>query len=393
MFFLCICILNGLANASLYDKAGSLWYHTKNLAQWKSHGDQFVGYCSSKLSEDAWAKQAFVDFLHSGVDPDIRDSQNRSCLMAAAATGELKTAGRLLSQNEQHDAQMRVLNGQDSEGNTALHYAVMRADADVLGFISFLVTMGANPKATNDAGLTPFQVDSPVLREAIFKGCKSGASPGFLDSVTENPALLEQVKELSGRRHSCLILAVVGGTAEGLLKALPDLLDPGYVDGNGANALNYAVERDAPIEVLHELVEAGVDANVIPTTGWKALEMAVQKGNIGAIELLLPLTSPLETGRSLAQLAASAKDAKGRPSIPTDLLDRIKRWEQAGLPPAAPKPIVPAEMREMANNVVPSVRGLGKKVSGGLTNMFKGREWREAFDREAAEAVAKERRR
>lgn len=54
MMLLCLSLLASITNAAFL-------YHLGAYAQGRSHGDQFVGYCGSRLSQDSWAMQAFVD--------------------------------------------------------------------------------------------------------------------------------------------------------------------------------------------------------------------------------------------------------------------------------------------------------------------------------------------
>ena len=100
--------------------------------------------------------------LDRGADPTLLDEDNASPLMFAANFGDVDVVAPLLQESRVR----AIVDVQDSEGDTALHWACLREDMDdttATSIVHLLLQANANPLVINTGEQTP----SAVLRRVF----------------------------------------------------------------------------------------------------------------------------------------------------------------------------------------------------------------------------------
>lgn len=204
----------------------------------------------------------------SGSNLRVRDESGRTPLMRAVK-GDM--GDRIVSLMLEYGG--NLVNVQDKEQNTALHFAAMQrpsTKAKNLDLVRILLAYGAEPSMRNSKSRTP-------LYKAVMRG--------HFDRATE---LLNYGADLEGTDHqgwSALHTAVLGGDAP--MTTLLCLHGAGYDnrDRAGQTSLHYAVSKGY-VDVIAALIEAGADLN-LPTKGETPLCRATAQGSLAVVKLLL----------------------------------------------------------------------------------------------------------
>ncbi|WP_294429470.1 ankyrin repeat domain-containing protein [uncultured Treponema sp.] len=229
-----------------------------------------------------------------------------------------------------------ILAAQDISGATPLHEAVRYGRVDIA---RLLLAKGAKVNATDSIGKTPILLIIPVeaqdkiyplllkykasvtqkdmygdtvlhvatmanapvntLSLLVGNGAlinernKQGATPLFLAIETGHP---EQVKYFSQNGADIYAQDMEGNTpitkalesdSRKMLETLISSHNIASTDSSGNTALHIAISKDAPIEYIRYLVDAGSDVNARNKNGDSVLFMCVQKNRRDAGDLLL----------------------------------------------------------------------------------------------------------
>lgn len=164
-------------------------------------------------------------FLEANGSEDLNYTQ----LHQAAYDGNIKEIIKLLKRNS------NLLNGQDSNGNTALHFAVL---SDNLRAVEVLVSHGADVNISNDDDLLPIQY-------------VAGECPKIKKYLEENGSYSYGIPEIH--------LAAADGDLnkmEQILNENPEKLD--LLDGEGRSPLFEAVSNNK-VEMVKYLVNKGAN--------------------------------------------------------------------------------------------------------------------------------------
>lgn len=305
--------------------------------------------------------------LDAGLDPECRDVDGDTPLIAACNMGDVRLTRKLLSVRCQ-------LNSSGYEGNTALHRAVEARSAEV---VQLLLDNKANVNARNGAGNTPLMVacenGNDVLarmllgnggREAVTetndegKNCihlaavsgklellellmEAGVSCGSVDKFGNSPlimaiimknsdfvlSLLDHISRQDGSVAQISSVGELGRSAlhwaavhdlENLAERLIKAGGPGLVDlkdRSGDSALIVAAKTGSRL-TLPLLIQRGTDVNIVGELGRTALHWAVLGGNKEATEAIL----------SAAGVDVNAVDQMG--NTPLTLAALSRRYEE-----------------------------------------------------------------
>jgi ankyrin repeat protein len=206
--------------------------------------------------------------------PALFAATNDVRLLEAAKTSDKAAIQTLVSQHID-------LNAADTDGSTALHWAVRRDDLEA---VNILIRGGADVKATNRYGVAPLSLACVNGNAAIIESLlKAGADPntslpegetvlmtaartGKVDAVK---ALLAHGANVNFKEERRGQTALMWAAAEGNTAAVNELVEFGSdihaSTKGGLTPLLFAV-REGRIETVKALLKAGADVNET----WKA---------------------------------------------------------------------------------------------------------------------------
>ena len=207
------------------------------------------------------------------------------------------------------------------DGATALHWAVHRNDA---GLVGLLLDAGADVSAVNRYGVQPISLAAENGNAEILEALlDAGADP--------NAALPEG--------ETVLMTAARTGNAAAIRVLLVRGADPNLRDGfRGQTALMWAAARNNA-DAVHALAELGADVHAEtetvdrpangnrlfyapPPTGFTALLFAARSGHIDAVQVLLAAGADVNDTLSDGQSALVVAVANANWELADYLLDR-----------------------------------------------------------------------
>lgn len=162
-----------------------------------------------------------------------------------------------------------AVNQKDMYGDTVLHVATL-ADAPV-DMLSLLVSDGALINERNKEGVTPLALAIETHHTEQVNFFAQNGADVYAEDMDGNTPLTK---------------ALESDTVE-MLRTLITPSNISSTDSSGNTALHIAVAKDAPIEYIRYLVDAGSDVNARNKNGDSVLFITVQKNRRDAGELLL----------------------------------------------------------------------------------------------------------
>eukprot|EP01121_Diplochlamys_sp_Union-15-3_P018624 TRINITY_DN6824_c0_g1_i1.p1 TRINITY_DN6824_c0_g1~~TRINITY_DN6824_c0_g1_i1.p1 ORF type:complete len:566 (-),score=113.31 TRINITY_DN6824_c0_g1_i1:24-1721(-) len=196
--------------------------------------------------------------LESGADPNITESDGRSCLQVACTSGSIPLTKLLLSHNAD-------LYSKHSSGMTVLHAAAMKS-SELVNILLDAGYKGIND--INESGLSVLHfaaaTGSPTSVEALIKG---GGDVNLKDPLVRTPLHIS-----------------TASTAQVLISNGADV---NAVDKNKKSPLHTAVFNE-DLDLVKVLLNAGADRSLRQNrNNWTPLQVAVSKKNIPVIKILL----------------------------------------------------------------------------------------------------------
>jgi len=161
------------------------------------------------------------------------------------------------------------VNQKDMYGDTPLHVATL-ADSPV-GTLSLLVSNGAVVNERNKEGVTPLALAIEAGHSAQVKFFAQNGADIYAEDMEGNTPLSKALE----------------AETKDMLESLVTANNITSTDSSGNTALHIAVAKDAPIEYIRYLVEAGSDINARNKNGDSVLFITVQKNRRDAGDLLL----------------------------------------------------------------------------------------------------------
>ncbi len=233
-----------------------------------------------------------------------------------------------------------MINNQDTQKMTALHWAAAQGRADI---VAALLARGANFRLTNAEGLTPYHLAERNRNEMARAGDRIGAQrfqntmdtiTNVLTQFTAPRTLISAFGQMTGRApaevvqaivahnlpqvtienpNTALLIAVADGNLNGVTRALAEGANVNYASFMGVTPLIVAA-RHGNFDVVKLLIERGAHINQAGRSGFAALSVAAGLNHTEIARFLLEHGSStllnVETLKKLVQAAgAGSKQA------------------------------------------------------------------------------------
>ena len=202
--------------------------------------------------------------LNAGADPNITDPNGDSCIHFAVH-GECSIEA--IQAIVDHGADVNAAN---ISNETALIISCENGNLDA---ISVLLNAGADPGIANATGDT-------CLHAAVYGGCSIEVLHSLLDHGAD-------VNATNKNNVTALMIACLKGNADAIDALLNAKADTSIATTYGETLIHQAVMEDYNKEVLHSVINYGVDVNATNINNVTALMIACDKGNLDAINVLL----------------------------------------------------------------------------------------------------------
>ncbi|XP_010278142.1 PREDICTED: uncharacterized protein LOC104612428 [Nelumbo nucifera] len=231
----------------------------------------------------------------------VKDANKRGAIHFAAREGKTEICKYLLEELKLD------VDTKDEDGETPLLHAARQGHTAIA---KYLVEHGADPSISSDLGATALHQAAgtgniELLRLLLSKGVDINsqsdagtpliwaAGHGQQDSVK---VLLEHHADPNAETDDG-ITPLLSSVAAGSLSCLELLIQGGAnanISAGGATPMHIAADNGSPY-IINCLLKAGADPNVTDEDGLKPIQVAAARGNRGAVEILFPFTSPIQT--------------------------------------------------------------------------------------------------
>ncbi|XP_058105492.1 uncharacterized protein LOC131248974 isoform X2 [Magnolia sinica] len=232
---------------------------------------------------------------------DVKDANRRGALHFAAREGKTDVCKFLIE-----DLKLGV-DVKDDDGETPLLHAVRQGQTATA---KYLLEHGADPAASSELGTTPLHHaagigNTELLSFLISKGVDvdSQSDVGTPLIWAAGHAQQDAVKILLEHHANANaetddnITPLLSAVAAGSLPCLELLVQAGAnanVTAGGATPLHIAADS-GNTEIINCLLKAGADPNACDEDGVKPVQVAATRGHRRAVEILFPLTFPVQT--------------------------------------------------------------------------------------------------
>lgn len=201
------------------------------------------------------------------LDVNVKDAEGETPLVHAARQGHTATAKYLL----EHGADPAI----PSElGATALHHAAGIGDIQLL---KLLLSRGVAVDSESESGTPLVWAAGHAQKDAVKVLLEHNANPNL---ETEDG-----------------ITPLLSAVAAGSLACLEQLIEAGAkvnISAGGATPLHIAADM-GNTDIINCLAKAGADPNAADEDGQKPILVAAARGNRSAVEILYPLTTPVQS--------------------------------------------------------------------------------------------------
>jgi ankyrin repeat protein len=176
-----------------------------------------------------------------------------------------------------------LLNSVDGDNRTSVHYAASAGSFEVL---QLLLANGADPNVQSRVGVTP------LAWSMEFKNRRTTALLILHGANLELERRDHPRQPLPGggtylRTFAPLASALLDGESGDVGDLLRAGADVNHQDSARWTPLMVAIEADAPIGIIQDLLQRGSQRNVANVLGSTPLHMAAVKGNAAVVRLLL----------------------------------------------------------------------------------------------------------
>ncbi|BAT87959.1 hypothetical protein VIGAN_05138400 [Vigna angularis var. angularis] len=231
----------------------------------------------------------------------IKDANKRGALHFAAREGQTAVCEYLLT-----DLNLPV-DSPDDDGETALIHAARQGHT---GTAKYLIDYGADPTIASNLGATALHHaagigDTELLKYLLSRGFSpdlesDSGTPLVWAAGHAQPDAVNVLLEHGANPNADTddgITPLLSAVAAGSLACLEILIQAGAkvnISAGGATPLHIAADNGS-LELINCLLKAGADPNVSDEDGVKPIQVAAARGFVGAVEVLFPLTSKVDT--------------------------------------------------------------------------------------------------
>ncbi|XP_043692141.1 putative ankyrin repeat protein RF_0381 [Telopea speciosissima] len=201
------------------------------------------------------------------LDVETKDEDGETPLLHATRQGHTDTAKYLLECGANPSISSDI-------GATALHHAAGTGNIDLL---RFLLSKGVDVDSQSDAGTPMIWAAGHGQQEAVKVLLENHANPNAETDDNITPLL----SAVAAGSLPCLELLIQAGANAN-------------VSAGGATPMHIAADNGSP-DIINCLLKAGADPNAVDEDGLKPIQVAAARSNRGAIEVLFPLTSSVQT--------------------------------------------------------------------------------------------------
>ncbi|PIA31497.1 hypothetical protein AQUCO_04900060v1 [Aquilegia coerulea] len=201
------------------------------------------------------------------LDVDTKDENGETPLLHAARQGHVDTAKYLVDCGADSAASSDL-------GATALHHAAGTGNIELL---QYLLSKGVDVESQSDAGTPLIWAAGHDQQEAVKILLDHHANPNAETDDNITP----------------LLSTVAAGSLPCLEQLVQAGANPNVIAG-GATPLHIASDYGS-VDIISCLLKAGADPNITDEDGMKPVQVAAARGDRAAVEILLPLTSPIKT--------------------------------------------------------------------------------------------------
>lgn len=201
------------------------------------------------------------------LDVDTKDEDGETPLIHATRQGHIDTVKYMIACGANPDARSEL-------GATALHHAAGTGNMELL---RYLLSQGVDVNSPSDAGTPLIWAAGHGEQEAVKILLEHNSDPNAETDDDITPLL----SAVAAGSFPCLELLIKAG-------ANPN------VSAGGATPLHIAADHGRP-DILSCLLEAGADPDITDEDSLKSIQVAAARNNRAAVELLFPLTSPIQT--------------------------------------------------------------------------------------------------
>lgn len=273
---------------------------------------------------------------------DSKDDDGETALVHAARQGHTATAKYLID----HGADPTIAS---NLGTTALHHAAGIGDTELL---EHLLARGINPDLESDAGTPLVWAAGHAQPAAVSVLLKYAANP----NAETDDGITPLLSSVAAGSLACLELLIQAGANIN-------------ISAGGATPLHIAADNGS-LDLISCLLKAGADPNVSDEDGVKPIQVAAARGNRGAVEILFPLTSKID-------------------SVPTWTIDGVLEYMQSETKNQQDD-LVNAQGANQPNNAVsqeknipevsPEAKKIAAKAKSSGDEAFKMKEYQMAVD-------------
>ncbi|KAG2630529.1 hypothetical protein PVAP13_3KG530800 [Panicum virgatum] len=230
-----------------------------------------------------------------------------------------------------------------ASGETPLFFAILGQGSQAI--VEYLITIGADPNKANNRGITPLHLAAgeghcEIAEYLLSKGanvdpiCQDGEAPLHIAARRGNLRMVKILLEhqadcnrLSGKLHTPLVASLFGSS----LECLERIIEAGAAVNTDSPVTPLSVAaRKGLADCIKCLLNRGADPNEPDEDGKLPLEVAASIGWLAGIQILLPVTNPLEKfeNLSIAEMIKQEGMARQQEALTAVADGDVAYWEK-----------------------------------------------------------------